>query len=64
MIAFCKIFGKAGYPWALGLLMFVPIANLIIPLVLGFGEWPILRELKSHQQARSAGGGQSAPPQG
>lgn len=24
---YCKIFSKAGYPWALGLLMFVPIAN-------------------------------------
>ena len=30
VVAFRKIFSKAGYCWALGLLMLVPIANLII----------------------------------
>lgn len=41
VIAFCKIFQKAGYNWALGLLMLVPFANIIIPLYLGFAKWPI-----------------------
>ena len=41
VIAFCKIFSKAGYNWALGLLMLVPFANVIIPLYLGFAKWPI-----------------------
>jgi hypothetical protein len=44
--AYCKIFHKAGYHWALGLLALVPIANLIIILVLAFGDWPILKELR------------------
>lgn len=47
VIAFCKIFSKAGYSWALGLLMLVPIANFIMPLILGFGQWPILTQRQS-----------------
>ena len=33
--AFCRIFAKAGYSWALGLLMLVPIANIIIAFYTG-----------------------------
>lgn len=40
---FCRIFAKAGYPWAMGILMMVPIANVIMPFVLAFGDWPVLR---------------------
>ncbi len=43
---YCRIFSKAGYCWALGLLMFVPIANIIMPFVLAFGDWPVHRELR------------------
>ena len=50
VIAFCKIFQKAGFNWALGLLMLVPIANLIMPFVLGFGDWPIEKELRALKQ--------------
>jgi hypothetical protein len=53
----CKIFSKAGYPWALGLLMLVPIANLVMLLVLAFGDWPIHREMRLLRQQ------QNAPPQ-
>ena len=42
----CKIFAKAGYCWALGLLMFIPIANIIMIFMLAFGEWPIQRKLR------------------
>src|SRR6266700_1739607 len=45
-----KIFSKAGYSGALSLLLFVPIANLIVILMLAFGEWPILQELKALRQ--------------
>ena len=45
VIAFCKIFQKAGYSWALGLLMLVPIANFIMPLYLAFAQWPIHKEI-------------------
>jgi hypothetical protein len=46
-VIYCKICSRTGYPWALGLLMFVPIANFIILLVLAFGEWPIQKELQA-----------------
>lgn len=53
--AYCKIFSKAGYHWALGLLMLIPIANVIMPLVLAFGDWPILKELRALKQPEQAG---------
>jgi hypothetical protein len=45
VLIYCKIFSKAGYCWALGLLMLVPIANIIMPFVLAFGVWPIQKKL-------------------
>ncbi len=53
IIIWWRIFSKAGYSGAMSLLMFVPIANLIILCVLAFGEWPILRELNQYRQARN-----------
>ena len=50
IVAFCRIFSKAGFSWALGLLMLVPIANIIMFLFLAFAEWPIQRELRSFKQ--------------
>lgn len=50
VLIFCKIFSKAGYSWALGLLMLVPIANLIMFFFLAFADWPIRRELRRLQQ--------------
>ena len=49
-LIWCKLFSKAGYHWALGLLMFVPIANIVVPFYLAFAEWPIQRELRMLQQ--------------
>lgn len=46
IIIWWKIFSKAGYSGALGLLMFVPIANFIVLLVLAFGTWPIEEEVR------------------
>ena len=51
---FCMIFSKAGYSWALGLLMLVPVANLIMPFILAFGAWPVLRELQMLRQQQSS----------
>ncbi len=45
VIVFWKICSKAGFPGALGLLMLVPIANVILPLYLAFAEWPVLKGL-------------------
>lgn len=45
IIVWWRIFAKAGYSGAMGLLMFVPIANIIVLLILAFGRWPIEEEL-------------------
>jgi hypothetical protein len=50
IVAFCKIFSKAGFSWALGLLMLVPIANIIMFFFLAFADWPVQRELRSYKQ--------------
>jgi hypothetical protein len=49
-IVYCMIFSKAGYCWALGLLVLVPIANIIMPLILAFGDWPVRKELRLLKQ--------------
>ena len=51
--AYCRIFSKSGYSWALGLLMLVPVASIIVPFVLAFGDWPILKELRQLKQQQS-----------
>jgi magnesium-transporting ATPase (P-type) len=45
-VIYCKVFSKAGYHWALGLLALIPILNIIMPFVLAFGQWPIRMELE------------------
>ncbi len=55
VIIWWKIFSKAGYSGAMGLLMFVPVANLIVLCILAFGEWPILRELNALRQNSARG---------
>lgn len=64
---FCwwRIFSKAGYSGALSLLLFIPIANLIVFLILAFGEWPILAELNARrQQAMTSASYPSGQPGG
>ena len=46
ILLFCKIFSKAGYCWALGLLMLVPIVNIVMLFVLAFADWPIQKEIR------------------
>jgi hypothetical protein len=46
LLAFWKIFSKAGYPGVLGLTMLVPLLNVIMVLFLAFSEWPVLKELQ------------------
>jgi len=59
VVIHCKIFSKAGYHWAMGLLMMIPIANLIMLCILAFGQWPIHRELQTLKRAQMA-----PPPEG
>jgi heme/copper-type cytochrome/quinol oxidase subunit 2 len=56
--SFCRIFRKAGYNWAWGLLWLVPIGNIVAILMLAFGDWPILKEMR--QLKGSADGGQDS----
>ncbi len=53
VVAFCMIFRKTGYHWALGFLMVIPLAELIVPLILGFADWPIARELRALKQQQA-----------
>jgi len=50
LLIFCKIFSKAGYSWALGLLMVVPIADIIMAFFLAFADWPIRKEMRRLKQ--------------
>jgi hypothetical protein len=50
VLIFCKIFSKAGYSWALGLLILVPIADIIIAFYLAFADWPVQKELRKLKQ--------------
>jgi hypothetical protein len=55
VVIYWRIFAKAGYSGALGLLMFVPIANIIMLCILAFGEWPIYKELNYLRQQVTRG---------
>jgi hypothetical protein len=52
VFSFCRIFSKAGYSWAFGLLLLIPVANIVVPLVLALSDWPIEKQLRQarHQQ--------------
>src|SRR5947199_7274791 len=60
IVIFWRIFSKAGYSGAMSLLLFVPIANIIVLCILAFGQWPIYRELNYLRQ--QAARGQQYPP--
>jgi hypothetical protein len=45
-----KIFTKAGYSGALGILMVVPLINFIMVFYFAFAEWPVLKELRALRQ--------------
>jgi uncharacterized membrane protein YhaH (DUF805 family) len=60
ILIFCKIFAKAGYHWALGLLMLVPVVNMFIPFFLAFADWPAQQELRALRQRVGAAPGQDA----
>jgi hypothetical protein len=47
VVIWWKIFSKAGWSGALGLLMLVPFVNLIMCFYVAFATWPIQRELEA-----------------
>jgi magnesium-transporting ATPase (P-type) len=64
ILLICKIFSKAGFSWALGLLMLVPIANIVMGFYLAFADWPALKELRQLKQPASPKHQPSASPRG
>jgi hypothetical protein len=59
VVVFCKIYSRAGYSWAMGFLMLIPVVNFIMMLVLAFSEWPIQRQLRQFQQTAGQTGTQN-----
>ncbi len=51
---YCKVFAKAGYSWAMGLLVLVPVVHIIIPFVLALSDWPVQKELRQLKQQLNA----------
>ncbi len=49
IVPFWFIFRKAGYSQWLGVLMVVPIVNLVMLYFLAFSDWPRLREGETKQ---------------
>lgn len=62
LLLWWKIFDKAGYGGPFGLLMVIPIANIVMLCVLAFGRWPILQELESLRAQRYDPNRQVGPP--
>jgi|GEM_PF-1573982 len=50
----CRIFAKAGYHAATGLVMLVPGLNVLALLMLAFGRWPAEKELRSLRSMQRA----------
>jgi len=55
VFCFCKIFSKAGYSWAFGLLLLLPFSEVVIPLILAFMDWPVCKEFRLLKQNQSTG---------
>jgi hypothetical protein len=63
-IAFYRLYQKAGFSGALGLLMVVPVVNLGVALYLAFAEWPVIAELAQAKLLAASASQQpaAAPP--
>ena len=46
VLPFWFIFKKAGFPGALGILMIVPLVNIVVLCYLAFAPWPSLQKKK------------------
>jgi hypothetical protein len=45
-LASCRIFARAGFHAALGLLALVPGVNVVLFLILAFYPWPVMKEVR------------------
>ncbi len=53
IVPFWKIFGKAGFPRMLSLLMIVPLVNVVVVFYVAFARWPVRRELEAMKKNSS-----------
>ena len=55
VVLFWRIFSKAGFPGALGLIALIPtVGILVLLIVLAISEWPIERDLRGARQGEYA----------
>lgn len=62
IVVYWKIVSKAGYNGAMSLLLFIPIANIIMIIIFAFSEWPIQKELNQLRAMAARGSGTNFPP--
>jgi hypothetical protein len=43
VVAFWRIFSKAGYPGWISVGMLLPVLNLLLMLYAAFSQWPVMR---------------------
>jgi hypothetical protein len=53
VVAWMKIFVKAGHSAFMGLLMIVPLVNFIVFLSLAFTDWPIHARMRNLAQSNT-----------
>jgi hypothetical protein len=53
ILAFCRVFARAGYHPALGFLMLVPGLNVALLFFLAFRRWPIETEVRDFRRMRN-----------
>ncbi len=63
IVVYWRIVSKAGYNGAMSLLLFIPIANIIMIIIFAFSEWPIQKELNQLRAMAARGSGANFPPQ-
>jgi hypothetical protein len=54
VVAWMKIFVKAGQSAFMGLLMIVPLVNFIVFLSFAFAEWPIHVQMRNLAQSNTS----------
>jgi hypothetical protein len=53
-LIWARIFSRTGAHGAMGLLMLVPVVNVILLFVLAFGSWPLEKEVRSLRRVQRA----------
>ena len=52
IVVWCRIFAKAGYSGLRGLLMIIPIVNLVLFVAFAFAKWPLEQEVERLRRLR------------